>query len=381
MGSNISDLFGDGSLVTPAVQATQATQPAQVDAATAPNDAADLFKVPGSLAPVQTTMVADPQVLDAVSFEGVPSDEQVSKMEKAQSAFTDVADKILSSHTAAELGTDMVTQMNSLISAARELAPPTDHKDGFLGHFMAKLHSERDTILSHLQSAKKKIDDITKVMDQSAANKEVMIQQIDGMKSDLMKEFRQNIDAMNATQAWLDAVNKALQQQGLSMTDTGRLHSLQGRLSRMLEFYQNGHTLIQQEGVAMQQNQDDAGAILSQYRMVKTQVISSLKLEAANRLQAIENNRDTQVFDSARTLLSDSMHRTADQMGANMVAVASMNATPMIKTEDLENFVNVIEQAQAQVQQINATADARRKMNGPAQKAIQDKMLKIIAQA
>ena len=308
----------------------------------------------------------------------LPSEDDIQHLAcDARAGYASVAEKLLATHKASDMG-DMGAQLNALLSTAKGLNP--SQKSSVVGKMMGLFRSEKEQILAHTQSVQGRIQELEAQMEKSAALQRQRIQDIEGLKHENSNHYAKLAAALERATAWQQQTASALLEP-IDNTDPqagvkrAAMQKLDQRLQVLVGDLKNAQILDQQQAMELQATQDNARAILDEFDRAKNIAVPALTALVAQQLIAIEQQQAVRVDGAICDMVTQAMTQAAQTLGENSVQIATMQQQAMIGTDTLEQCQNILEQSAAKVKEIEAQGAAQRKIDEQKRAELEKRLL------
>lgn len=342
--------------------------------ATAPSETSSTTNAPAT-SPAAQALVPAP----AAPLATIPSDSDIDNLgASGRETYAQITQRLLETHKTADAG-EMGKQLNDLLMTAKGL-DPKHRGHGIVGAIVHAFKSEKERILAHTQSVQTRIQALTGQMDQSAATQRQRIQDLQGMLQGSYQYHEQLKGAVAQAQAWLPAINQALQapvdpKDPFAGQKSRELKQRAQRLQIRINDLQNAMVLAQQQAVEIQATQDNARAILDEFDRAKNEAIPALTALVAQQLIAIEQKNALAVDATLRSTVQNAMTEAAQTLGENMETIATMQQSAVISTDTLDQCQKILEASAAKVKQIEAQGAQQRTLDAQKRQELERRLL------
>ncbi len=316
----------------------------------------------------------------ATRMPALPGDADLDKLiADARGTYSSITQKLLETHKTSDAG-DMGKGINEMLLAAKGLNPK-DQPRSLLGGLMAKVRGEKEALLAHTQSIQKRIGELSAQLEKTAALMRARITDLEGLKKENRDHQARLQTGIANAQVWLAQVQHTLAMPPKDPNDAQEAaqrkatqHLLQ-RLQATIPDLQNALVLDQQQQQELQATQDNARAILDEFERVKTIAVPALESLVAQQLIALEQKQALATDTAIRDLTNSAILQAAQTLGENEVQVAQLQSRSVISVDTLTQAQDVLEQAEKQVQSIQAQAEAQRREDAAKRADLERRLL------
>lgn len=313
----------------------------------------------------------------------IPSDEEVTNLaSEARNFSSQIGDKLLASHKAADLG-EMSAKLAQLVGVAKGYNP-AQVKHGLVDRALSAFRSERDRLLAHMQSVKQQVDQVTAELDRMSATARERIGDLATLRQENYKVHEIYKDAVAKANDWLAAVQAALATPP-AVTDsfaTSSITTLQSKSRRLqveTDDFATGMTLCKQRDIELQMTTDNAQAILDEFTRAQTLVIPALKGLLEKQLIAMEQATAVATDKMLHDTLDEALRLGAAQTADNAVKIATAQQTAAVNLNTIEECETLLETAQTKVREIEEQGRQQRIENAAKRAEIEKRMLASVA--
>ncbi len=313
----------------------------------------------------------------------LPTDEEITNLaSEARSFSSQIGDKLLESHKAADLG-DMSAKLAQLVGVAKGYNPK-QVKHGLVDRALSAFRSERDRLLAHMQSVKQQVDQITAELDRMSATSRERISDLATLRQENYKVHEIYKDAVAKANDWLAAVQAALAAppgaaDNFATSNVTTLQSKSRRLQVDADDFSTGMTLCKQRDIELQMTTDNAQAILDEFTRAQTLVIPALKGLLEKQLIAMEQATAAATDKMLHDTLDEALRLGAAQTADNAVKIATMQQTAAVNLNTIEECETLLENAQTKVREIEEQGRQQRIENATKRTEIEKRMIASVA--
>ena len=293
--------------------------------------------------------------------------------------YSKITDALLDQHKTADLG-EMGVKITELVVVSKGFDPKQHKPGGFLNRLMNTFHTERENLLSHMQSVKTRIDGIVAQLDTMAALHRQRIQDLGSLQNANLAYHEGLKEASFKGEDWLVIQQKQLASpvdpnDGFAAARISALQQDNQRLQVSVNDFKNGMTLAKQQAIEIQMTTNNARSILEEFERAKTTVIPALKSLLAQHLIAIEQKHAIETDDLLRSTLDAAMRAQTQLTSENTVQIAALQQKSTISTQTLDDCQKILEDTALKVKAIEEAGRQQRITDSTKRADIEKRLL------
>lgn len=298
----------------------------------------------------------DPGAPAAQGTAQLPSDAEISRLgADSRSTYAAVTAKVLEQHKASDLG-EMGNKISELVTVAKGM-DPKQSRHGLLEKALGFLHSEREQLLTRMQTVQRRLDTVKAEVGAMVALERQHVDALAELQTANFRYHTQMGEAAMQGESWLAAMNVALalpldQSDSFAGPKRAGLQQSAARLEKAINDFRNAMTLAKQEALTIQMESGNSQALLYEFEQATTLVIPALESILAQQLIQIDQKHAADTDAMLRSTLDAALRQQAKLTGDNTVAIAALQQNAAISTTTLLDCETMLEAADAKVRQI-----------------------------
>lgn len=325
--------------------------------------------------------------LSAGSTELVAKEEEkINQLSSSvEGQYANIADRLLANQKIADAGV-LGTQLNQLISTAKEFDPSRFKKKGFLSKIMNALSGAKDQILAHSDTVNERIERVVKEIDKQINLHENRQKDLDDLMvynqqyhehlTKNIEKGHQLIEQLEVKKAEIDT--KVNDQDTFAAADSYALQNQINRVHALIQEFENSRMRSKQVAIELETMKQSGTSLIQTVKVAKQSLIPNWKMALIQFIMSTEQEKTVNYATSLHKANDEALKALGSKIGENAERAAALVNSQTITIERLTDLNNQIIETGKRVEAINKSAEEQRVVNAQKRKELEANLIKSV---
>lgn len=322
--------------------------------------------------------------LSAGSTELVAKEEEKINQLSAsvEGQYANIADRLLANQKIADAGV-LGTQLNQLISTAKEFDPSRFKKKGLFSKIINAISGAKDQILAHSDTVNERIERVVKEIDKQISLHENRQKDLDDLMiynqqyhehlTNNIEKGHQLIEQLEAKKAEIDT--KVNDQDTFAAADSFALQNQIGRVHALIQEFENSRMRSKQVAIELETMKQSGTSLIQTVKVAKQSLIPNWKMALIQFIMSTEQEKTVNYASSLHKANDEALKALGSKIGENAERAAYLVNSQTITIERLTDLNNQIIETGKRVEAINKAAEEQRTVNAQKRKELEKNLI------
>ena len=310
-------------------------------------------------------------------------EEKINELSSSvEGQFANIADRLLANQKIADAGV-LGTQLNQLISTAKEFDPSRFKKKGIFSKIVNALSGAKDQILAHSDTVNERIERVVKEIDKQINLHENRQQDLDDLmvyNQQYHEHLTNNIEKGKALVQQLEAKKaeidqKVNDQDTFAAADSFAIQNQIVRVHALIQEFENSRMRSKQVAIELETMKQSGTSLIQTVKVAKQSLIPNWKMALIQFIMSTEQEKTASYATSLNKANDEALKALGSKIGENAERAATLVNTQTITIERLTELNNQIIETGKRVEAINKTAAEQRLVNQQKRKELEANLI------